>query len=212
MPTSFSLAHLTVLGCAPDQMVHVAANAGYDHVSIRLIPLWTPGEPAYLPENKAMLHATRVAIAATGVTVLDLERARIRRDIDPKSFLPAMEAAAELGARHVISSAWTSERNDRDFVVERYGEICDLAAPFGLTVDLEFPSFSRLTNLQEAADVVRTAARPNGGIAWAWFGLGWRHLLYPFESNRGICRCRTCPATCKNHWRNLHPGHCCDKA
>ena len=86
MPTSFSLAHLTVLGCAPDQMVHVAANAGYDHVSIRLIPLWTPGEPAYLPENKAMLHATRVAIAATGVTVLDLELARIRRDIDPKSF------------------------------------------------------------------------------------------------------------------------------
>lgn len=31
-------------------------------------------------------------------------------------------------------------------------------------MDLEFPTFSRLTNLQEAADIVRAAHRPNGGI------------------------------------------------
>ena len=36
----------------------------------------------------------------------------------------------------------------------QYARICDLAAPLGLTVDLEFPSFSRITNLQEAADIV----------------------------------------------------------
>ena len=31
-------------------------------------------------------------------------------------------------------------------------------------MDLEFPTFSRLTNLQEAADIVRAANRDNGGI------------------------------------------------
>lgn len=164
MKDKFSLAHLTVLGCAPPEMTYLASRAGYDFVSLRFIPLWTPGEPAYLPEDKFMIRKTKAALAETGVKMLDLELARILADNDPKSYVPAMDVAAELGARHVISSAWTTDRTDRNFLVERFSEICDLAKPFGLTVDLEFPSFSRLTNLQEAADIVRAANRPNGGI------------------------------------------------
>jgi sugar phosphate isomerase/epimerase len=160
----FSLAHLTVIGCAPPEMTYIAARAGYDFVSLRLIPMGIPGEHTYLPEDKDMLRRTKTALRETGVKMLDLELARILRNNDPKIYLPAMEAAAELGAQHVISSAWTDVRNDRNFVIERYAEICDLAKPFGLTVNLEFPSFSRLTNLQEAADIVRAAGRPNCGI------------------------------------------------
>ncbi len=164
MGNQFSLAHLTVLGCAPPEMTYLASRAGYDFVSFRFIPLWTPGEPAYLPEDKFMIRKTKAALAETGVRMLDLELARILADNDPKSYVPAMEVAAELGARHVISSAWTTDRTDRNFLIERFSEICDLARSFGLTVNLEFPSFSRLTNLQEAADIVRAANRPNGGI------------------------------------------------
>ena len=61
-------------------------------------------------------------------------------------------------------SAWTRTRDDRNFLVECYAETCDLAAPYGLTVDLEFPSFSRLRTLDEALDIVRAADQPNGGI------------------------------------------------
>jgi sugar phosphate isomerase/epimerase len=75
-----------------------------------------------------------------------------------------MEVAAELGARHVIASAWTRDRSEREFIIEQYAGICDLAAPLGLTVDLEFPSFSSLPSLRDAADIVRAAGRPNGGI------------------------------------------------
>jgi sugar phosphate isomerase/epimerase len=145
-------------------MTYIASRSGYDYVSFRFIPLGTPGEPSYLPEDKLLVRRTKAALAETGVQLLDLELARILTDKDPKTYVPAMEVAAELGARHVISSAWTSDRTDRNFVIDRYSEICDLAKPFGLTVDLEFPSFSRLTNLQEAADIVRAANRPNGGI------------------------------------------------
>ena len=80
------------------------------------------------------------------------------------TYLPAMEVAAELGAGHVITSAWTRERSEREFIIEQYAGICDLAAPLGLTVDLEFPSFSSLPSLRDAVDVVRSAQRPNGGI------------------------------------------------
>jgi len=164
MKNKFSLAHLTAIHCAPPELTYIASRAGYDYVSLRFIPLGTPGEPSYLPADKTLVRNTKAALAETGVKLLDLELARVLTDTEPKSYVPAMEVAAELGARHVISSAWTADRTDRNFLIERYSEICDLAKPFGLTVDLEFPSFSRLTNLQEAADIVRAANRPNGGI------------------------------------------------
>jgi len=164
MQNQFSLAHLTILGCTPPEMTYIAARAGYDFVSLRLIPMGVPGEAACLPLEEQMIRETKAALDETGIKLLDIELARILVDIDPKTYVPAMEAAAELGARHIISSAWTTDRSDRDFIVERYGQICDLAGPFGLTVDLEFPTFSRLTDLQEAADIVRAANRDNGGI------------------------------------------------
>ena len=96
--------------------------------------------------------------------MLDIELARIVRERPANDYLPAMEAGAMLGARHMIASAWTTASDDRDFVVARYAEICDLARPYGLTVDLEFPTFSRLGSLAAARDVVEAAARPNAGI------------------------------------------------
>jgi sugar phosphate isomerase/epimerase len=96
--------------------------------------------------------------------VLDIELACITRDREPESYERAFEVGAELGAKHVISSAWTKETNDRAFLVERFAELCDRAAPYGLTVNLEFPCFSRLKDLGQAADIVRAADRRNGGV------------------------------------------------
>ncbi len=164
MRHQFSLAYLTVMGCPPPEMTYIAARAGYDFVSFRLIPMGMPGEPRYLPSDVGMIRETKAALRQTGLRALDLEVASIKEDVEPESYVPAMEAAAEMGAAHVIASAWTREGTDRDFIVERYAEICDRARPFGLTVDLEFPSFSRLKTLGEAAEVVRAAGRPNGGV------------------------------------------------
>lgn len=164
MKNQFSLAHLTVLGCTPPEMTYIAARTGYDFVSLRLIPLGLPEEAEFLPDDKEMIRKTKAALAETGIKLLDIELARILADVDPKTYESAMETAAELGARHVISSAWTTDLDDRGFIVERYGEICDLAKPYGLTVNLEFPTISRLSNLKDTADIVRNADRTNGGI------------------------------------------------
>ena len=47
MSHEYSLAHLTVMGLAPPEMIYVAARAGYDYVSIRPIYMGLPGEPDY---------------------------------------------------------------------------------------------------------------------------------------------------------------------
>ena len=162
MPQEFSLAHLTVLGCAPPEMTYIAARAGYDYVSIRPIYMGLPGEPNYaLAENRELLRQTRRALAATGVRVHDVELARIFEGVDPRSYLPALEVAAELGARAVLSSIWGGER---DYYVEKFAELCDLARPLGLTVDLECVPIAAVSTLAQAVDVLSTIRRDNAGL------------------------------------------------
>ena len=67
MAQQYSLAHLTVLGCAPPEMTYIAARAGYDYVSLRPIFMGLPGEgwhleftvsnkpPEHKPDNDDLL-------------------------------------------------------------------------------------------------------------------------------------------------------------
>src|SRR5215467_12083890 len=161
MKYEFSLAHLTILSCSPPDLIEVASEAGYDYVSLRPIAV-TTNEPKYpFGEDKNLLKQTKNTLTATGLRLLDIELARILPDMNIKTFLPAFEAAAELGAQHVLSSGWTPDRN---YVSEKFAELCDLAKPFGLTVDFEFVTFAAMGTLADAAAVIRSAGRANGGI------------------------------------------------
>ena len=162
MPQQYSLAHLTVLGCAPPEMTYIAARAGYDFVSIRCIYMGLPGEPNYeLAKNPEMLRQTQRALKETGVRLHDIELARIKDEVDPRSYLPALEVAAELGARAVLSSIWTPER---EYAIEKFGQLCDLAQQFNLTVDLEAVPIASVRTTAEAVDVLRAVGRPNAGL------------------------------------------------
>ncbi|MCC7040451.1 MAG: sugar phosphate isomerase/epimerase [Burkholderiales bacterium] len=158
----FSLAHLTVMGCPPPEMIYIAARAGYDYVSVRTIFMGLPGESNYgLAHNPDLLAKTKRALDVTGVRLHDIELARVKEGIDPKSYVPEFEVAARLGARAVLSSIWTS---DRAFYVDTFAAICDLARPFGLTVDLEPVPIAGVHDLAGAVDVLRTVQRPNAGL------------------------------------------------
>ena len=160
----YSLAHLTLIDTPAPELVYIAARAGYDAVSPRFIPMFVNGEFANSPEDKALVQATKYALKTTELKVLDIELARITDDCDPRNFAAAIDLGGELGAKRLIMSAWTSRRDDRNFLIDCYAETCALAAPYGMTVDLEFPSFSRLRTLDETLDIVRAADQPNGSI------------------------------------------------
>ncbi len=158
----YSLAHLTILGCPPPELTYIAARAGYDFISPRIIPLGLPGEANYaLAENPGMLRQTKRALDATGLKVHDIELVRIYDDLHPTRYLPAMEVAAELDARAVLCSIWT---DNREYAMEKFGEVCDLAKPFGLTVDLEYVPVAGVKTLAEAVDVLRAVRRDNAGL------------------------------------------------
>ena len=162
MTAQYSLAHLTVLGCAPPEMTYIAARAGYDFISIRPILMGLAGEPDYsLADNPVMMRQTKKALAETGVRLHDIELARIYDDMHPTKYLPAMEVAAELGGRAVLSSIWTQ---NRAYAIEKFGEVCDLAKPFGLTVNLEYVPIAGVRSLAEAVEVLRAVKRENAGL------------------------------------------------
>jgi hypothetical protein len=63
------------------------------------------------------MRRTKVRLAATGIEVLDVELARIDPAADPRSFVRK---------------------------TERFAQLCELARPLGLTIDLEIPRGRRL--------------------------------------------------------------------
>jgi sugar phosphate isomerase/epimerase len=103
MRHDYSLAHLTVLSLTPPQVVDVAARAGYRYVGLRLTRV-TPAEPLYdLANDRILMKETQARLADTGIEVLDIELFRMDPALEPESFIPVLDAAAELGAKHIIA-------------------------------------------------------------------------------------------------------------
>ncbi|MBL0714314.1 MAG: sugar phosphate isomerase/epimerase [Desulfosarcina sp.] len=161
MGYEFSLAHLTVLQCTPPEMVDIAAKTGYQYVSLRMTAV-TPNERTYpLMDDRAMMKKTKMRLTDTGVRVLDIELARMDPATEPETYLAFLEAGEELGARAVICQLPDPER---ERATERFARLCDLAKPFDLSVDLEFPSWSETPDLKAGAGVIAAANRTNAGI------------------------------------------------
>ena len=162
MSGQFSLAHFSLFECPPPDLAHIAARAGYDFIGLRVIPIDRPGEPRYrLAGDGTLRRATKQALADTGIKLLDIEIAQISERLDPRAYLPTLEAAADLGARFLLTAVWTP---DRSCAIDRFGALCDLARPLGITPVLEFMSFSDVATLAQAVDVVHAAGRENAGI------------------------------------------------
>ena len=158
MAREFSLSYLTIPGVEPLEQIKIAKDAGYDYVSLRTIPMGQPGEPQVCLEKDPELAASiRRALQDTGMRLLDIELVRVREDL-PDDFRGAFEEGAKLGATQVLSSIWTK---DKSFAVDRLGSICEQAAQFGLTMNLEFPVVSEVTTLAETLSILDQVNAPN---------------------------------------------------
>jgi sugar phosphate isomerase/epimerase len=162
MTREISLAHLTVLDATPPELVSVAAAVGFRTVGIRLTAPPSVGVPPYdMLGDTPMLRETRVRLADTGVSVLDVEFLRFEPELPagvPEGFL---EAGAMLGARYVlVMSAEPLEAR----TLERFGDLCDRAAQYNLHVCLEFAVYTGVRRLADAARLVRASGKSNASV------------------------------------------------
>mgnify|MGYP001815058976 FL=1 len=95
----------------------------------------------------------------TGVIALDMEPVFVTPDGDHGERV--VDAAAVVGARNLLV---VSRGVADDVFVERFGELCDLAAPHGIGCSLEFMAFMSIPDLPRALGVLDAVDRPNAGV------------------------------------------------
>lgn len=161
MPTVYSLAHLTALGLPPPQLVQVAARTGYQKVGLRLAPA-APGGQAYpLMQDAPLLAETLACMKDTEVGVFDLELVRVGPAFRAADHLPLLEAGAKLGARALLVAG---DDEDAARLTASFASLCEAAAPFGLSADLEFMPWTKVPDAGTALRIVSGAAQANGGV------------------------------------------------
>lgn len=166
-----SLAALTVLELSPPEMVTCAAEAGYSHVGLRLLPA-TDNEPVWpVVGATPMVRELERRLADSGVRTLDIEIFRLKPETDVRGYRAALETGARLGASHVLVAG-----NDPDEarLSERFAALCEVGAPLGLTFDLEPMPWTEVKNLEQAVRIAAQLRQPNAGV-----------LIDPIHFDRG---------------------------
>ena len=155
------LAHLTALELSPPALVAEAARTGFASVGLRVVPV-TTGGPAYPTRVGTEAHrALKQILTTEGICVSDIEFIQLTPEIDVQAFARVFEAAADLGAMSVTVSG---DDHDRARLTAHFSELCDLAHPFGLRVDLEFMRWRAIGALPQALAIVQEAGKSNGAI------------------------------------------------
>ena len=153
-----SLAHLSLIESEPAGFIQIASRAGFGLVDLRLSPA-TAIDRVYTSQERDQLCRELMPILQdTGLRVWDVEIIRINNRTRPTDHLPLLEAAAVLGARRVKV---VCDVEDQSLIAGKLADLCELSAPFGLTIDLEYMVFSGVKSLQAAIEVIHTARQPN---------------------------------------------------
>ena len=152
---------LTVPDLTPVEAIHVAADAGYPFVSLRL---QTPNaNDAALPLllDDALAREVAKASRSTGVGIAEVDILRLPMEAKADGLVPFIDRAASIGAKHLVAVGLDADENK---LTDIFAPACALAAPLGMTVNLEPISWNAISSLTQAQRIVNTAAQSNGGV------------------------------------------------
>ncbi|QCI65357.1 sugar phosphate isomerase/epimerase family protein [Phreatobacter stygius] len=156
-----SLAHLTVIDAGPVELIRAAAAGGFDHVGLRIVAPTASDRIVPVIGDETMIRAILDAMAATGVSILDVEAIWLTPDTDPAAFTAIAETAARLGATQVLAIGHDPEPSRQ---VENFGRLAATARQHGLGTMLEFIPYCVVNTLAAAEAVVDAAVVAGSGI------------------------------------------------
>jgi sugar phosphate isomerase/epimerase len=149
---------LTVGDTEPVDLIRCASIAGFDLVSLWVQP------PSIFPlqiVTQAKTRACLAALAETGIAVGPLEVFILGSSAAIRSYRPALELGAQLGAR--TASAINLQNTDPVAVSELFAQFAEFAREYGLGVTLEPLARFATSTLAQARDIIR-ASRVDAGI------------------------------------------------
>ncbi len=107
----------------------------------------------------AVASEVRRRLDDTGLVALDMEPVFVTPDGDHGDRM--IDAAAAVGARNLLV---VSRGVDDDRFAERFGELCDLAAPHGIGCSIEFLAFMSVASLAQSIAILDRVDRSNAGV------------------------------------------------
>lgn len=153
-PTDIGIAHLTLLGLTPPDVVTTAAEAGFDFVGLR-VQAATAGEQQYpMQPGSPMARETLRRLDDTGLTVRDVEFLSIGPGTGPEYWGPALEAGAALGAR-TISVVGVDPESSR--LIDSLAALTVDARAVGIIPTLEPISYQPWSTVAQTAPIARAA-------------------------------------------------------
>lgn len=156
MTRPLGLGHFTFLTLPPVELVRLARASGFDFVGLRFHPV-APGQVHWLP-GAAGLRELQDVMEGEGIGLYDIETVVIDATFAPDALIPALDAAAALGARRVNACA------DRfDALPERFAQLCRLAGERGLGVDIECMAWRGIDTPAACLDLIAQSGAENAG-------------------------------------------------
>jgi sugar phosphate isomerase/epimerase len=170
-----SLDCLTLTATPPPEVIRSAAAAGYD-----LVSLWAQPPAAYdaLLMTPAHEAECRRIMADTGVGVFSLEVFNlISREVN-RTYRPALELGARLGARAALAIHFRGAAIAE--APEVLADFAEIAAEYGLAVNFEPVAMGETATLAQARDLIHASGVDVGILFDTWHlvraGCGPEHL------------------------------------
>lgn len=156
MTRKIGLAALTVLELSPQEQISVAAQAGYDFVGLRLIPV--SGQPH---QHALDVAAIERRLSGTGMKVLDVEVFRLDPETEVADYEPMLAIAARLRASDLLVHGADP---DRSRLADNWGRLCELAERYGLAANMEPMPWVEISTIAKANRILQLAPRDNAAV------------------------------------------------
>ena len=150
-----ALAALTVLELPPPEQVAIAAQTGYSHVGLRLIPVAGQTLPAF--DERELEHR----LADSGIRVLDVEVFRLDENTRVAQFEPTLALAARLKATEILVHGADAEEHR---LADTLSQLCALAAGYGINANIEPMPWVEVSTVAKARRVLEKAAMKNAAL------------------------------------------------
>ena len=156
-----SLDHLTVHEATPPQLIDIAAQTGCIAAAMWFHAPPYGTEPYPMIGDTPMRRETLSRMEHHGVRIHTVGIFALLPETDFDKFRGMLESGAALGAKRAICLGFDP---DPQRMRDNFGRLCQLAAEFRMSVDVEFIAFSSINSLDAALRLLEVSGQANTGL------------------------------------------------
>ncbi|MEO6716985.1 MAG: TIM barrel protein [Novosphingobium sp.] len=140
MPRRLGLHQLTAMDVGPLELIEIAAECGYSHVSLftnaPVVPIaGQEGKFQFATVTPDLKREVLARLDAHGLDVVNAEFFLMRPDVDLESYRPGLALARELGAENAMTHIFEADPARAADILSRF---CVIAAEEDMRVSIEF--------------------------------------------------------------------------